>query len=259
MKSQCTLKRTGLFILLLSAAVSMGCSTAYRAQPLPFKTPESYQNSVVVEQTVVGGAAFVDPAIAKEAFGFDVRGAGMLPVQLVFDNQGADALNINPGQTFLEDSEGNLWPILTDAFAYERATKYAQTNQIFKEGAYNGFLGAAAGGLIGAAIGIVTGENVAAAAGKGAALGGAAGATIGGASAYASGDARAEVIKDLRAKSLENKSIAPQNLSHGIIFFPGEAKSARQLRLQLQNAVTGQVHTVFIKFPPASAAKPPEY
>ncbi len=251
-----TTKHIYFVVLLLTAAALMGCSTAYRAQPLPFKTPEAYNNAVMVERTAVGGTAFVDPAAAKEAFGFDVRGAGMLPVQLVFDNQGQDALNINPGQTFLEDDEGNLWPILTDAFAYERATKYAQTNKIFKEGAYNGFLGAAAGGLIGAAIGIVTGDNVAAAAGKGAALGGAAGATIGGASAYASGDARAEVVKDLRAKSLENKSIAPYSLSHGIIFFPGEAKSARQLRLQLQNAVTGQVHTVFIKFPPVDASKP---
>jgi hypothetical protein len=246
-------------MLILSAVALMSCSTAYRAQPMPFKAPEAYKNSVVVEQVVVGGMAFVDPVLAKEAFGFDVRGAGMLPVQLVFDNQGADALNINPGQTFLEDDEGNLWPILTDSFAYERASKYAQTNQIFKEGAYNGFLGAAAGGLIGAAIGIVSGENVAAAAGKGAAVGAAAGATIGGASAYATGDARAEVIKDLRAKSLENKSIAPQNLSHGIIFFPGEAKSAKQLRLQLQNAVTGQVHTVLIKFPPVSVSRPPEF
>lgn len=243
------MKKISIAILALFLTVLSGCSTAYKAQPLPFKTPEAYRNAVLVEHTQVGGIAFVDPAAAKEAFGFDVRGAGMLPVQLVFDNQGYDALNINPGQTFLEDNEGNLWPILTDSFAYERATKYAQTNKIFKEGAYNGFLGAAAGGLIGAAIGIVSGENVAAAAGKGAALGGAAGATIGGASAYASSnDARSVIVKDLKAKSLENKSIQPQNLSHGIIFFPGEAKSAKQLRLQLQNVVTGHVHTIFIKF-----------
>lgn len=234
--------------LALVLLTLLGCSTAYKAQPLPFKTPSAYNNSVQVEQTQVGGVAFVDSVAAKEAFGFDVRGAGMLPVQLVFDNQGTQDLQINPGQTFLEDNEGNLWPILTDAFAYERATKYAQTNKVFKEGAYGGFLGGAAGGLIGAAIGIVTGDNVAAAAGKGAAVGAAAGATMGGVSAYASNDARSTIVSDLREKSLENKSIAPQNLSHGIIFFPGEAKTAKQLRLQLQNGTTGQLHTVYIKF-----------
>jgi hypothetical protein len=31
--------------------------------------------------------------------------------------------------------EGNLWPILGKNFAYERATKYARTKKIFKEGA----------------------------------------------------------------------------------------------------------------------------
>ena len=79
-------------------------------------------------------------------------------------------------QTFLEDADGNLWPILNREIAYERATKFSQTKQIFKEGAYGGFLGATAGAVIGAAVGIVTGENVGEAAGKGAAAGAAVGA-----------------------------------------------------------------------------------
>src|SRR4030042_1495161 len=86
--------------------------------------------------------------------------AGLRPVQVVFDNQGTHPLRINPGQTFLEDAQGNLWPILNEQTAYERATRYADTKQIFKEGAYGGFLGAAAGAIIGAAIGIVAGGNV---------------------------------------------------------------------------------------------------
>jgi hypothetical protein len=165
---------------------------------------------------------------------------------LVFDNQGPHALEINPAQTFLEDRQGNLWPVLTDKFAYERATKYAQTHQIFKQGAYAGFLGAAAGTIIGAAIGIVSGEDVARSAGEGAAVGAAAGTVMGGAAGYASNDARSAIVRDLRDKSLENKAVAPGDLSHGIIFFPGEAPSAKQLRLQLKEQDTGKIHTVWL-------------
>jgi hypothetical protein len=234
---------------LVALVCILACSTAYKAQPLPFKTPAAYHNAVEVDGAQVAGQAFTDPRAAKQAFGFDIRGAGMLPVQLVFDNQGQDPLEINPGQTFLEDDQGNLWPILTDNFAHQRATKYTQTREIFKKGAYTGFLGAAAGSLVGAAIGIVTGENVGSTLGKGAAVGAAAGAAMGGAAgAYGSDEARSSIVNDLQNKSLKNKPIEPGELSHGIIFFPGEAKSAKQLRLQLKNLNTGKVYTVTLHF-----------
>jgi hypothetical protein len=234
---------------LVALVFILACSTAYKAQPLPFKTPAAYQNAVNVDGVQVAGQAFTDPRTAKKAFGFDIRGAGMLPVQLVFDNQGQDSLEINPGQTFLEDDQGNLWPILSDNFAHQRATKYAQTNEIFKKGAYTGFLGAAAGSLVGAAIGIVSGQNVGSALGKGAAVGAAAGATLGGAAgAYGSKEARSSIVNDLQNKSLKNKPIEPGELSHGILFFPGEAKSAKQLRLQLKDLKTNKVYTVTLHF-----------
>jgi hypothetical protein len=235
-----------LCVMLLLVITS--CGTTYKARPLAFKTPSTYGNTVEAFGTEVGAQAFVDPQAAREAFGFDIRGAGMLPVQVVFDNQGPKPLVINPGQTFLEDNEGNLWPILTDRFAYERATKYAQTKQIFKEGAYGGFLGAAAGSIIGAAIGIATGEDVGTAIGKGAAVGAAGGAVMGGAKGGLSNDARSAITRDLRDKSLENKAINPGDLAHGIIFFPGEATSAKQLRLQLKAQDSDITQTVFLKF-----------
>jgi hypothetical protein len=233
---------------VIMAITAIGCATAYHAKPLPFKTPAAYDNMVHAEGIQVGAEAFVDKVAAQQAFGFDIRGAGMLPVQLVFDNQGHKHVEINPAQTFLEDQQGNLWPILTDKFAYERATKHAQTQQVFKEGAYQGFLGAAAGSIIGAAVGIVSGEDVARSMGEGAAVGAAAGAVLGGASGLASNEARSSIVGDLQEKSLENKSITPGNLAHGIIFFPGEAVTAKQLRLQLREAETGNVHTLFLKF-----------
>jgi hypothetical protein len=230
----------GALIFLVMAA----CATSYKAKPLPFKLPASYENATEVGGAVVAAQAYADPKKAEEAFGFNVRGAGMLPVQVVFDNQGPHSLKIRAGQTFLEDGAGNLWPLLSDKTAYERATKYAQTKQIFQEGAYSGFLGATAGAIIGAAIGIVTGQGVGEAVGKGAAVGAAAGATIGGAQGYASDDARRAIINDLNQKSLQNKAVNSKGLAYGFLFFPGEAPSAKQLRLQILEVDTGKVHVL---------------
>jgi len=238
-----------LCLTIIFIVFSLGCTPSYKARPLSFKHPSAYPNTTQVANTIIGSRAFVDNNEAQEAFGFDVRSAGMLPVQIVADNQGQKGLYIVANQTFLQDKEGNLWPVLTDKFAYERVTKYAQTKEIFKDGAYAGVMSGAAGAIIGAAIGIVTGENVAATAGKGAAVGAAAGATLGGLGGYASADqARRTVMEDFEDKNLQNKSLSPNSLSYGFIFFPGEAKSAQLLRLQLKEKGSNRIFTINLKF-----------
>ena len=247
------MKKRGVSLaILVIVFLPLACSTSYKATPVAFKTPAAYGNKVSAGGADMAAQAFADKKAAQQAFGFDVRGAGMLPVQVVFDNLGPHPLKINTEQTFLEDQKGNLWPILNRKMAQERATKYAQTQQIFKEGAYSGFLGAAAGSVLGAAVGVVTGDDVGAAIGKGAAVGAAAGATIGGVGGYASDEARRSIKEDLRDKQLENKEIAPRSLAHGFLFFPGEAESARRLRLQVREADTGKTHTVVIEFWPSN-------
>ncbi|MBU3947649.1 MAG: hypothetical protein KJ826_05455 [Proteobacteria bacterium] len=232
------------FVVLLCIVMMFAGCSSYKVKPLPFKAPASLNNAVNIAGADIAARAFTDPKETKETFGFDIFGAGMLPVQVVFDNQGSHALEVVGNQTFLEDKKGNLWPILSKDIAYERATRYAKTKEVFKEGAYKGFLGAAAGAVIGAAIGIVSGENVASAAGKGAAIGAAAGATIGGAIGYGSNDAIKSITNDLREKSLQTSAVLPKSLAHGILFFPGEAVSAKQLRLQIKETDTGEVHVI---------------
>lgn len=231
-------RSVAVFSILLLAA---GCATSYKARPLPFRAPSAYENAVRVAGATIAAEAYADPKKAEDAFGFNVRGAGFLPVQVVFDNEGPHVLKINPQQSFLEDQNGNLWPILADKAAYDRATRFAQTKETFKEGAYSGFLGAAAGAVLGAAIGIVTGRGVGEAVGRGAAVGAAAGATLGGVKGYTSDDARRTIVSDLNKKSLENKPME-KGLAFGFLFFPGEAPSARELRLQVVEADTGKVH-----------------
>ena len=233
-----------LFVTIL--IVLTACSTAYKAKPLPFKTPASYANMMEVAGAQIAARAYADSKEAQEVFGFNVRGAGMLPVQVVFDNRGTHTLTIDPSQTFLEDNEGNLWPILDKNLAYDRATRYAETKEIFKEGAYHGFLGAAAGALIGAAVGIIGGSSTAEAAGKGAVAGAAAGGLLGGIKGYSSNEAGRTIIDDLRKKTLNAGPVEPQSLAYGYLFFPGEASSARQLRLKLVEQDSASFHIVMI-------------
>ncbi len=223
-----------LIALLFSA-----CTTAYQAKPLTFKAPSAYGNVVTMSGAQIAAEAFTDPEKAKEVFGFDIRGAGFLPVQVVFDNKGSHRIRLDEAQTFLEDNEGNLWPILAKNLAEERATKFSEGKAMAQEGGKDAIYGAIGGALIGAAVGIVTGEGVGSSAGKGAAVGAASGAVLGGASKMGDSEARDAIMQDLRAKSLENRVVPPQGLAFGVIFFPGEAKSAKALRLRLTDLDSG--------------------
>ncbi|MCJ7833494.1 MAG: glycine zipper family protein, partial [Deltaproteobacteria bacterium] len=66
------------------------------------------------------------------------------------------------------------------------------------------------------------------------------GATAGGAAAVGSNRASQDISDDLRNKSLESRPIQPLEIVHGFIFFPGEASSAKELRLQIREIGTGR-------------------
>ena len=237
--------REKLYVSVAVLFLLMASCTSYKRQPVSFKMPSAYPNATQVFEATVAAKAYDDREEAKEAFGFDIRSAGLYPVQVIFDNTSDHSLQIEPSQTFLIDGGGNLWPIIDASLAYDRVSKKAEMSRIGKAGAKSGFLTGAAGALLGAAIGIVTGENVLESAGKGAALGGAVGATAGGAVAAGSGgDARAQIARDLRGKSLENKEIPPRGIAHGFIFFPGEAQGTGELRLQLRVLETGDLSII---------------
>jgi hypothetical protein len=234
------------FVLILLLIIA-GCSP-YTQQVVPFKMPAAFSNMTQVAGIQIGAMAYTDPNEAQNAFGFDIRGAGLLPVQVVLDHKGTSAVEINPAQTFLIDHQNNLWPVLDKRLAYERVARYSEMGQIGSGAVKHGFLGATAGALIGAAIGIVAGRNVGEAAARGAAVGAAAGATAGGASAYEAGRANQDIAIDLRNKSLESRPIQPMEIAHGFIFFPGEASSAKELRLQLREVGSGRFLNLALPF-----------
>jgi hypothetical protein len=201
-----------------------------------------------VDGVSLGAEAYATKDDAEKAFGFDIKGAGLLPVQLVMDNRSGKGLELVAGQTFLLDNENRYWPVVPSNAAIDRLDKSTQLASFFGKGAGTGaVIGAAGGAILGAAIGIVTGTNVGSALGKGAAAGAAGGAVIGGVKEGTSGEREHTIIGDIRDKALEGKVIPPESLANGFIFFPAEARSARELRLQYRERETGTLHTVLMK------------
>lgn len=233
--------------VVLLVMIFTGCES-YKQQVVPFKLPTAYPNVTTVADAQIAAQAYDDKKQAEEAFGFDIRGAGILPVRVIFDNTGMHPLEIMTEQTFLVDTDNNLWPILDQNMAYDRISKKTNLGQVAPEAAKGALLAGAAGAIIGAAVGIVTGRGVGEAIGKGAAVGAAAGATIGGAKGLTDQDVQMRIRDDLDTRSLKRKAIPPQQVAHGFIFFPGEAKHARELRLLLRAIDTGKTYMLNLKF-----------
>ncbi len=223
-----------------------GCAS-YETKVVPLKLPAAYPNATEVAGAAIAAQVYGDKKEAEAAFGFDIMGAGLLPVRVIFDNKGKHPIDIVAGQTFLVDVENNLWPVLEERLAYDRISKKTELGRVAPEAGKYGGLAGIAGGVIGAAIGIVSGRNVADAAMKGAALGAAAGISLGGAKGLSDTDVQAKIRSDLDKRSLENRSVKPGEFAHGFIFFPGEAKKAVELRLRIKEVDTGKSHSLIMK------------
>ncbi|MFZ5564285.1 MAG: YMGG-like glycine zipper-containing protein [Thermodesulfobacteriota bacterium] len=229
---------------LLALVIVTAC-VPYKRQEVPFQPPAAFDNMQSINGMELAALSYADEKKAGEAFGFNIIKAGLLPVQVVVDNKSAGSFQFNPGQTFLVDAGGNYWNLLDQSTAYDRLDKSSEYARIAKQAGKRSLLGAAGGAVVGAAIGILTGNNVGEAIGKGAAIGAAGGTLFGAAEEMDSDDAEQAIRKDLMNRQLENKAIMPNTLARGFLFFPAEAASARQLRLQVVDVETKATHNLF--------------
>lgn len=233
-----------LICLLIIATHLSACAT-YENRSVSFRPPQDYANYQDSFGLKVGAESFADFKQAEEAFGFDIRSAGLLPVQVVIDNKTGQGIEVVSGQTFLIDDTNRYWKILTNREAVERVQKATEGGAIAGGAGKGAALGASAGALLGLAIGIVSGRNVGSAVVKGGVLGGAGGAVIGGANK--AGDDRSREMKiadDVREKGVEGKIMPAEALASGFIFFPGEVASAKELRLQVRFRGDGRLQTL---------------
>lgn len=98
-----------LLIILILAAVA---TRVQRGTALPPLEPGG--TWVEVEKGTRVAVRVLDSVeAAQRTLGFDIRAAGVLPVRLAIDNQGAAAVRIEAPQTFLIDRRDLAWPLLT--------------------------------------------------------------------------------------------------------------------------------------------------
>lgn len=196
-----------------------------RAAPAPLA--ESQAEPVEAEGARFQAQAFVNPQQATAAFGFDIRGAGVLPLRVSIDNRSGVGLKIIPRQTFLIDLDGQAWPLLTADQAssrLERAGSAVQSAQAPKPDDLDAFTGFA--------LAINTGPGF---------------------SSNAQPESRAS--QGLTAKPPRNPNIPPGAVASGLLFFPGreEAQTARGLRLCYEQGGRLKLLTLPLKASPPAA------
>ena len=235
------IQKYSMLSLVFLVIVLTSCTYKDRVQPLIL--PLNAHNTVIVNGLYITAISYENADAAKKAFGFNIRKAGLLPVQISFQNEGEESVSLVPEQTFLVDSKNQAWPINSKERTYQRIEKYIDIGEGVAGAGKPALLLGAAGAIAGLAVGIVTGENIGKTVGQGATIGAAAGAIGGAAKSYA--DPKDEIKDDLRSKSLENKQILPNQIAYGMLFFPGyanEASDTRQLKLTL--SFDGNIKTI---------------
>lgn len=169
------------FALLLCLALALSACATYGEHVAPVPLPSAQADHVNIHGVKVIARAFGSEEAANEAFGFDIRGAGLFPIRFVIDNQSGSTAQVRADQIFLIDAKGQAWPLLTAQQAYERIRNYVELGETAVAAGKPAVLFGAAGALAGLAIGVVTGQDIGAMTAKGAAAGAAAGALYGGA------------------------------------------------------------------------------
>lgn len=213
----------GFFALFALLLTLQACST-YGDKVAPVPLPSEQNGGLEVNNVGLYAEAYLQQDAAERAFGFDIRGAGVLPVRFVLDNQSQGNVEIRGDQTFLIDAENQAWPLLSYDQAYRRVNEHVELGETAKGAAKPAVLLAATGALVGAAVGVVTGDSAGEGAARGAAAGAAAGAVIGGAKRYQ--EIGQEIREDLAHDSFDNRSIESGEIAHGFLFFPGDQEIA---------------------------------
>lgn len=220
----------GPAIAALIAALLGSCGAPRETKVTPLTMPASTGRSVSVQGALIAAASLADPARAQAAFGFDIRSAGLLPVRLTLDNKSRATINIKPEQTFLIDKEGQAWPMLTQAQAYNRINRALEQGEIAIDQSETAKVLKTAVSSLGFALGMLLGRDVAGRPLRCFSVG----------AGLAQDDScyiiENELRKDLASKGLKNQRILPGDLAYGVLFFPGrdEAKYPRNLRLSLE-------------------------
>jgi hypothetical protein len=207
------------------------CGPRYEYRAVPVRPLSGYPGQAHVANASVGAVAFYSSQDLNALFGFDLKKAGVVPVQVMVQNSGPDSVTILEGSR-IEDAKGLVWDVLPSDVVYNRINDYTSGSLDGEKGVKRTVTWGLAGAIIGAAVGVASGTNVGEAAGKGAAIGAGAGASsavlgMGTDSSNTSGD----VVRDFSSRSIDHRTVSAGAEASGFLYFPAESAQPRRLTL----------------------------
>ncbi|MDR1606943.1 MAG: hypothetical protein LBT38_00835 [Deltaproteobacteria bacterium] len=234
-----------LFFVLLASLFLLACAPKHEYKPMPIRDVYDYSNRTDVGGAIIAAEALYDDQLLEKRFGYNLKKAKVIPVNLIVQNNTDETLIILPG-AILSDANRDNWDLLPQNVIIDRVSKYTGSGVSLEDGVGRTAKGAVVGAILGAAVGIATGTNVGAAAGKGAAVGGAVGASsailgVGGE------DNAPRVAADYTNLSLNQTTLGPGDSTHGLLFFPGEA--GRPIKLTLRIRIGGEEQAKTVALP----------
>ncbi|MDR0355104.1 MAG: hypothetical protein LBJ64_05145 [Deltaproteobacteria bacterium] len=222
-----------IFLLAL-ILVSAACAPRYEFKAIPMRPLEGYANRTQFQDGQAGAMAFYDSRQVTQIFGFNLKNAGVIPVQLTMQNdQPSSSLTIT--KATMLDKDGLLWEVLPSTVVYQRINEHTSGGLSGEQGVRRTMLLGLAGGILGAAVGVATGTSVAKGAGKGAAVG----AAIGSVSSMAQGaiqDQEENIVRDFSSRSMDHAAVSPGETANGLLYFPAEAAKPVKLNLTVQGS-----------------------
>jgi hypothetical protein len=234
-----------LAFLAIFSMTLFSCGHHYEFKAVPIRPMSAYPGKATLGDLSVGAAAIYDSAELTRLFGFDLKDAGVIPVQLLVANAGKSDVVVLEGST-LQDEAGNLWEVLPSGIVYQRLNDYTSGSLSGEKGAKRTLLWGLAGAIVGAAAGIASGTNVGEAAGTGAAVGAAAGAATSVLGMGTTQDSSEAINRDFSGRDLEHATVSPGVDANGFLYFPAESK--RPTCLNLKVSVGKKVETLRLNF-----------
>ncbi|MDR2386356.1 MAG: hypothetical protein LBE80_02065 [Deltaproteobacteria bacterium] len=230
------LKSLPVMVLLAVMLIAAACAPRYEFKPVPIRPLEGYSNLINFNGGLVGAHAVYDSKEVVKFFGFDLKKAGVIPIQLsVKNNLPQESLIL--AKANLLDAEGLLWEVLPSDVVVRRIDEHTSGGLSGDQGLRRSLLWGLAGGVLGAAIGVASGTSVAEAAGKGAAVGAAIGVTssIAQAGTDTSSDA-GEIQRDFSTRDIDHATIKAGETVNGLLYFPAESAQPKRLKLTFKTA-----------------------
>lgn len=191
----------------LLVASHMAACASVEDGTLAIRPPQDFPSYQNVSGVMIGGESHDDQKKAEKLFGFDIRGAGILPVQLVLDNRSGQGIEVVMDQVLLVAGGDERWKSLRNADAVALAGWDAKG----KDKGKDIVPGTAAGALLERVISPLPPPD--------------------------------KLIK----RGIEGKVIPSGGVASGFIYFPAEAVAARELRLQVRFRESGLRETLVLR------------